>query len=302
MKIFRLDYWNKNILILISYIFTLQISDGNFKNFDLIKLIFITISFSILTSSCYVINEYLDKDEDIYHPEKKKRGLVNSNISSFSITIIHFLLLIFSYSILYQIDEFEKLGPIFTLYLINAYFYNLKPIRLKNIKILDILSEGFNSPIRFFIGWFLAVDILPPITLVVIFYSLGIYLMAAKRFIENRFLKKKIIRKYRKSLEFYNLENFNLISNICIYLILIFTIIFIYKYNLNYLLAVPFYSLFFFDLNKNIYKFTIKPQKKIMFFLNDFKTILIILIVVLMTVGLSFNELSILSLLRLKSF
>ena len=125
MKIFRLDYWNKNILIVISYIFTLQISNGNFNNFDLIKLIFTTISFSILTSSCYVINEYLDKDEDIYHPEKKKRGLVNSNISSFNITIIHFFLLIFSYLILYQIDEFDKFGPIFTLYLIISELFFL---------------------------------------------------------------------------------------------------------------------------------------------------------------------------------
>ena len=58
----------------------------------------------------------------------------------------------------------------------------------------------------------LAVDILPPVTLVIIFYSLGIFLMTAKRFIENRSLKKNIIRKYRRSLEFYNYVNFDIIS------------------------------------------------------------------------------------------
>ena len=72
MRIFRPDYWSKNVLIVISYIFTLQIIYGSFNSFNLVKLILIIISFSVLTSSCYVINEYLDKDEDVYHPEKKK--------------------------------------------------------------------------------------------------------------------------------------------------------------------------------------------------------------------------------------
>ena len=302
MRIFRPDYWSKNVLIVISYIFTLQIIYGSFNSFNLVKLILIIISFSVLTSSCYVINEYLDKDEDAYHPEKKKRILVNSNINSFNITIIHFFLLTVSFSILYQIEEFDKLSPIFIFYLINAYFYNLKPIRLKNLKILDVFSEGLNSPIRFLVGWFMVVDNLPPITLVIIFYSLGIFLMTAKRFIENRSLKKNIIKKYRKSLEFYNYSNFEVISNISIYSILIFLIIFIYKYNLNFLLAVPFYSLFFLRLKKNIFEYSIKSKKKVLPFLKDTKSILLILIILLMTIGLSFEELPILSTLRVKSF
>ena len=189
MRIIRLDYWGKNILIVISYLFTLQIFDGSFVNLNTVKLIVIFISFSILTSSCYVINEYLDKDEDKYHPDKKKRILVSSKISSFQITIIHFALLSISFLILYIINQFEKFVFIFCLYLLNAYLYNLKPIRLKNTKILDVFSEGLNSPIRFLVGWFLAVDILPPVTLVIIFYSLGIFLMTAKRSILDRWKK-----------------------------------------------------------------------------------------------------------------
>ena len=302
MGIIRPDYWSKNILIVISYLFTLQIFDGSFINLNITELVIIFISFSILTSSCYVINEYLDKDEDRFHPEKKKRQLISSKINGFKITIIHFILLTVSLLILYQSKQSEKLTSVFFLYLINAYLYNLKPIRLKNAKILDVLSEGLNSPIRFLVGWFLAVDILPPVTLVIIFYSLGIFLMTAKRFIENRSLKKNIKIRYRRSLEFYNYANFDVISNISIYLILIFSIIFIYKYNLNYLIAVPFYILFFLLLKKNILEYAANSNKKILHFFKDFKSVILILIIVLMTIGLSFDELAILSSLRVKSF
>ena len=302
MGIIRPDYWSKNILIVISYLFTLQIFDGSFINLNITELVIIFISFSILTSSCYVINEYLDKDEDRFHPEKKKRQLISSKINGFKITIIHFILLTVSLLILYQSKQSEKLTSVFFLYLINAYLYNLKPIRLKNAKILDVLSEGLNSQIRFLVGWFLAVDILPPVTLVIIFYSLGIFLMTAKRFIENRSLKKNIKIRYRRSLEFYNYANFDVISNISIYLILIFSIIFIYKYNLNYLIAVPFYILFFLLLKKNILEYAANSNKKILHFFKDFKSVILILIIVLMTIGLSFDELAILSSLRVKSF
>ena len=126
--------------------------------------------------------------------------------------------------------------------------------------------------------------------------------MTAKRFIENRSLKKNIKIRYRRSLEFYNYANFDVISNISIYLILIFSIIFIYKYNLNYLIAVPFYILFFLLLKKNILEYAANSNKKILHFFKDFKSVILILIIVLMTIGLSFDELAILSSLRVKSF
>ena len=204
--------------------------------------------------------------------------------------------------ILYLTNNLEKFAPIFFLYLFNAYLYNLKPIRLKSTKILDVFSEGFNSPIRFLVGWFLVVDILPPVTLVIIFYSLGIFLMTAKRFIENRSLKKNEIKKYRKSLEFYNYANFDIISNISIYSILIFSIIFIYKYNLNYLLAVPLYSLFFLLLKKNIFEYATKSNTKVLYFFKDYKSLLLIVTIILMTIGLSFDEFPFLSTLRVKTF
>ena len=102
MGIIRPDYWSKNIFIVISYLFTLQIFDGSFINLNITELVIIFISFSILTSSCYVINEYLDKDEDRFHPEKKKRQLISSKINGFKITIIHFILLTVSLLILYH--------------------------------------------------------------------------------------------------------------------------------------------------------------------------------------------------------
>ena len=72
--------------------------------------------------------------------------------------------------------------------------YNIRPIRLKNIPYIDVISESFNNPVRFLIGWFVVVKSeFPSVLILLATWSIGAVLMTAKRYDELKFCGKKLV-------------------------------------------------------------------------------------------------------------
>ena len=234
----RMDHWVKNLVIILGFIFATFYKDFNLSDLNILLLGFFVLCIS--ASSNYLINEYCDRDFDKNHPVKKWRYFVKNNESFKIVFFNYFLLIIISVSLSLLINiSFLIINLIFIIF---GILYNIKPIRLKDVYLIDVLLEALNNPMRFLMGWVLILPATyPPISAVLFFWFVGCFLMTMKRYSEYKFIleKKAKPNKYRLSFNKYNLANlFSLSLFYCLLSFFFFTIFFI-KYKIELIFVVP---------------------------------------------------------------
>ena len=140
LKYLRFSHIFKNFLILAPILG----SQGLESEFNYFLFINGFISFSLLTLSCYLINDYTDKKTDKKNVLKKKKYLALSKKKVFS--ILSLLIFLFIIHGLY----FSILNNIFLFF----YFLNfiLYKFYLKKIKIIDLLMLNNFYIIRILYG------------------------------------------------------------------------------------------------------------------------------------------------------
>ena len=89
---------------------------------------------------------------------------------------------------------------------IAGFLYNVPPVRVKDIPILDSTIESANNPIRFLIGWHIISGEFAPITLLISWWAFGNFLMVGKRVAEKKFLSESESSGYRRSLKRYSVK------------------------------------------------------------------------------------------------
>lgn len=136
-KLMRVHHYIKNILV-----FAALACSGQLFNTDkLIMGIFAFISFCMISSVVYIINDILDRDKDKNHPIKKMRPIASEVISVKNAICFAVLLLVIA--IIFNSFCFNVFSSLLlALYLILNIAYSLG---LKNIPIIDIsiLVSGF---------------------------------------------------------------------------------------------------------------------------------------------------------------
>lgn len=239
MKIARPDHWIKNLFIYPGSFFSLFFIHFVFGPKMAFNLIAGLIATCFIASANYVINEWLDADFDKYHPVKKNRPVVAGNMSGRLVFLEYFLLIIAGLACSYFISLPFFLTEI--LLLVMGVIYNVKPMRSKDLPILDVLSESVNNAIRFLLGW-LAVtsEFFPPVSIIIGFWLGGAFLMAIKRFAEYRMINNpETAGLYRKSFKYYT-ERSLLISSFFYAMCSVFFIgVFLVKYRIELILAMP---------------------------------------------------------------
>jgi decaprenyl-phosphate phosphoribosyltransferase len=213
IDVFRPLRWYRNIFMLVAVILAIKILDIDIRSaFSWPFLYPIAMAFAALclvASANYGINEVLDLETDRYHPEKRKRAIQSGKVSPAFILFLSVCLYTLGFLLIARLQNamlFLSLG----LLLISGILYNVKPFRLKDKPYVDFIFEAINNPIRLMIGWYSVAQPshLVPVSLVFGFWFLGIFLMAAKRFGEFRFIKdNEIAVKYRKSFQYYKEEH-----------------------------------------------------------------------------------------------
>ena len=130
LKQLRFHQWSKNILLFLPVL-------GNHQIFelDIMKNTFIGfISFSLLASSIYVLNDIADLDYDRKHPKKKNRPIASGDLSILNACII-LIICLFVGGLLAM-----SLGPTFlfvtAIYIILNLLYSFY---FKKVMILDII-------------------------------------------------------------------------------------------------------------------------------------------------------------------
>ena len=139
IKLMRIKHYLKNCLIFIPLIFS-----GNFFNLEKIFLTFLGfISFGILSSSVYCINDLKDIEDDKKHPVKKNRPIASGQVSKRG--AIGFTIILFLISIILMIPIIKiSIVPL----IIELTYFGLNiaySCGLKKVPIVDvvILVSGF---------------------------------------------------------------------------------------------------------------------------------------------------------------
>ena len=249
IKIARPDHWVKNAFILPGIAIAILLTDYSFSMETVWKFLAGFLATCFIASANYVINEWLDAEFDKYHPTKKYRPVVSENMKFSLVMLEYAICIIIGIGLSLLVNIPFLLMEVWLL--IMGVLYNVKPIRTKDIPYLDVLSESVNNMIRLLLGWFIITDAYqPPSSILIGYWFAGAFLMATKRFAEYRMIgDPETAGLYRKSFKHYT-EQSLLISTFFYALTSTFFIgIFMIKYRIEYLIAMPFvFGLFCFYL------------------------------------------------------
>ena len=136
LKLFRPRQWIKNFAL-----FTALVLGGQFFEIDAFTQVFLGfISFCLLTSSTYIVNDILDVKKDKLHPFKKARPIASDKISVREGIIIFIVILSLSLFIAKEVGNGFLL--IALLYLVLQMLYSFV---FKSIEIFDIffIAAGY---------------------------------------------------------------------------------------------------------------------------------------------------------------
>jgi decaprenyl-phosphate phosphoribosyltransferase len=145
IALMRPKHYLKNLLVFLPLVFS-----GMLLNKErLITSILAFISFSLVASAVYIINDIRDKDQDEKHPKKRLRPIASGAVSRRQAIILACLLLIVAAAIQY-VARFSLLSVGLLLFYVAinlAYSYGLK-----NIPVLDVAILSLGFVLRVFYG------------------------------------------------------------------------------------------------------------------------------------------------------
>lgn len=239
VEIARIDHWFKNVFMLFGVILAVFHNPG-LINLKHLPILFIAIfTTCLIASSNYVLNEIQDSNSDRVHPQKKYRPIPSGRVEvSFAYVEWIFLSVIGLGFAFVMNKTFFYTSLTFW---IMGVFYNVSPIRLKDIPYLDVLSESINNPLRLLLGWFAIYPYeLPSISLLLAYWLIGAFFMASKRFSEYRHISDSdVAAGYRKSFRYYDEKSLLVTMFFYATLFGFFFGIFILKYHFELVLMTP---------------------------------------------------------------
>lgn len=243
----RLDHMTKHVFILPGLVLAYVLRNPSLENAW--WSIILGFASAILIASCnYILNEWLDREFDAFHPDKSSRPAVNMVMSPVPVYLSYAFCTLVGLGLAYLV------GPIFFIVSILFWFsgviYNVRPFRYKEKAYVDVLCESLNNPIRMMLGWSMIDHVsVAPISLLLAYWMGGAFLMGAKRLSEYREISAgpgvEVLHRYRKSFQHYTEERLT-ISCFVYALFSTFLIgVFLVKYRIEYVLAIPFIIMLF---------------------------------------------------------
>ena len=226
LNLIRIKDWLKNILIFFPLIFA-----GYLFNFSIYFELFLGfITFSLVSSSIYILNDIIDIEKDKLHPVKKYSKPLASN--QVNLNKVYYILV--SLIILSLILIFLQPKIYFTIisYIILSLVYNFG---LKNIPYIEIIVLAFGYVLRINFGSNI-IDVQSSILMLSAIFCLATYFILLKRIGEINLKNELASNNTRYVLKYYNsniLKIYVLIS-ILFLLSIIFAYILIINFNLIY--------------------------------------------------------------------
>ncbi|MDJ0950175.1 MAG: UbiA prenyltransferase family protein [Alphaproteobacteria bacterium] len=245
VEIARPDHWFKNIFMLPGAALAAILTPDPITEATLVHLLIGIAATCLVASANYTINEWLDSEFDRHHPNKRHRPSVLGHVSA-PLVYVQWAVLAFAGLALSAFLSQQFFFFAIAL-LAMGVVYNVRPLRTKDRQYLDVLTESVNNPLRFMLGWAAIVsDILPPSSVLLAYWMGGAYLMAVKRYAELRFIgDADRAGLYRRSFNFYTEQTLLLSALFYAISSAFFLGVFLIKYRIELLLAIPFLALLF---------------------------------------------------------
>jgi 4-hydroxybenzoate polyprenyltransferase len=242
LQIARFDHWVKNVFVLPGIVLGVYASPERLDGLA-VRAVVGLLSVGFIASSNYVINEVMDAPFDRHHPVKSARPIPSGQVSIPLAYLEWILLLVLGLALAFTIS-LPFAATMGFLWMMGV-FYNIPPIRTKDVPYLDVVSESVNNPIRLLAGWFITgTPHVAPGSLLMSYWMVGAYFMAVKRFAEYREIgNRNVSMAYRRSFAFY--DEPRLLVSIMFYAAFAMLTFgaFIARYRLELVLSFPFVAL-----------------------------------------------------------
>jgi len=192
LKLLRPNQWIKNLLVFAALFF----SHSFLNTAKLASSAIAFLSFCLVASSIYIINDIFDRTNDREHPTKRFRPIASGKVSVPAATLLSGILLIGSLFVALTINENIAI-LVLSYFLINVLY----SLRLKHIVILDafIVSSGF--VLRVIAGG-LAINVTISHWIIICTFMLALFLAFGKR--RHELLLAENSTRYRKVLYDYD--------------------------------------------------------------------------------------------------
>jgi 4-hydroxybenzoate polyprenyltransferase len=189
----RPKQWTKNLLVFAALIFSIKEATINMFYHSILGFLL----FSFISGCVYILNDYVDREADRLHPEKKYRPMASGQLNS-SIAIF-FGVVLFFVSVSAAFFQDFLFGSVLCIYFLMNVGYSL---HLKNVVILDVMIIAAGFVLRAIGGGFIIGVPLTP-WFIICTLLLALFLAVSKRRNEITLLKEGKT-SHRKVLAFYS--------------------------------------------------------------------------------------------------
>jgi len=192
ISLLRPHQWLKNLILL----FPPFLSGSLFHAGMETRWVFPFVAFCCASSSTYIINDIIDRENDLRHPVKRFRPIPSGRVSGASAFILS--LFILSCGVVFGLEVSVFFLVYVSLYLCLSLLYS---ILLKNLPIVDIFCISSCFVIRLYAGGE-AFDVQVSSWLFLTVFLLAIFLCVGKRYSERRAMgasaagHRRILEKY----------------------------------------------------------------------------------------------------------
>ena len=247
LRIARLDHVTKHVFIVPGIVLAVLLRPAE-ASLGALPLLVGFLSAIALASANYVINEWLDRAFDKYHPEKSQRAAVQKVLSGSVVYAEYAALVVLGLGLAWMLNSTFFVLAI--LFLVSGITYNVQPLRTKDMVFGDVLTESINNPLRLMLGWAMVEpSSLPPISVLLSYWFGGAFLMNAKRLAEFRDIVAEqgqdLLALYRRSFRHYTERRLLVASLLYALFSIFFLAVFLIKYKVEYVMVFPALSFLF---------------------------------------------------------
>ncbi len=203
LTLLRPEHWVKNLFIFIPAFFAARLNDPALLRNAVLGF----VSFCLIASAVYVLNDMVDAPHDRNHPDKNRRPIASGAIRVPQAIVILVLLLLLGGGLSAYLSTSMLIFSL--LYFLVNVFYSFS---LKHIAIIDVSLIGLGFLLRIFAGGAVT-GVAVSQWLIVLTFLLALILGLAKR--RGEYVIAMGENNFRKSLEGYNLPFLDVSITVC---------------------------------------------------------------------------------------